>query len=265
MFRSEWARAVPTPPRIDELRAEAFELSRRARSIIRQNITISLGVICLLLISALAEKINLTTGVIGHEGSTVVVILTPDYSKMKDQARELWGLGDYPKIADLHPRRRTVARRLRGVRRPGGARRGGGGRELRAGVRERGRRGGGQRHRPGDGRAGAHARRPTRATTSSGWWPMRRSFPSRTPASIAWGRCSATMFAPRPEVWPAELFRVVRPGNTVGLTAWTPDSFRWSCSAWQALRAALPAGMPTQRQWGEEDTVRERLDGLAAR
>ena len=55
---------------------EAFELSRRARSIIRQNITISLGVICLLLISALAEKINLTTGVIGHEDiGTVVVIL----------------------------------------------------------------------------------------------------------------------------------------------------------------------------------------------
>ena len=54
---------------------QAFELSRRARSIIRQNITISLGVICLLLISALAEKINLTTGVIGHEGSTVIVIL----------------------------------------------------------------------------------------------------------------------------------------------------------------------------------------------
>jgi Zn2+/Cd2+-exporting ATPase len=54
---------------------QAFELSRRARAIIRQNITISLGVICLLLVSALAEKINLTTGVIGHEGSTVVVIL----------------------------------------------------------------------------------------------------------------------------------------------------------------------------------------------
>jgi Cd2+/Zn2+-exporting ATPase len=54
---------------------EAFRLSRRARSVIRQNIAISLGVILLLLISALAEKINLTTGVIGHEGSTVVVIL----------------------------------------------------------------------------------------------------------------------------------------------------------------------------------------------
>jgi Cd2+/Zn2+-exporting ATPase len=54
---------------------EAFVLSRRARSIIRQNVVISLGVILLLMISALAEQINLTTGVIGHEGSTVVVIL----------------------------------------------------------------------------------------------------------------------------------------------------------------------------------------------
>jgi Cd2+/Zn2+-exporting ATPase len=50
-------------------------LSRRARSIVRQNITISLGVIFFLIISALAEKINLTAGVIGHEGSTVLVIL----------------------------------------------------------------------------------------------------------------------------------------------------------------------------------------------
>jgi Cd2+/Zn2+-exporting ATPase len=54
---------------------EAFVLSRRARSVIRQNVIISLGVILFLIISALAEKINLTTGVIGHEGSTVVVIL----------------------------------------------------------------------------------------------------------------------------------------------------------------------------------------------
>ena len=54
---------------------EAFVLSGRARSIIRQNITISLGVIFFLIISALAEKINLTAGVIGHEGSTVLVIL----------------------------------------------------------------------------------------------------------------------------------------------------------------------------------------------
>ena len=54
---------------------QAFRLSRRARAVIRQNIVLSLGVIFLLVTSALAEKINLTTGVIGHEGSTVIVVL----------------------------------------------------------------------------------------------------------------------------------------------------------------------------------------------
>ena len=54
---------------------QAFSLSGRARAVIRQNIAISLGVILLLLVSALAERINLTAGVIGHEGSTVIVIL----------------------------------------------------------------------------------------------------------------------------------------------------------------------------------------------
>ena len=73
---------------------QAFILSRRARSIIRQNIVISLGVVLLLVISALAQRINLTLGVIGHEGSTVVVVLnslrllgfprrTPVYSSIK--------------------------------------------------------------------------------------------------------------------------------------------------------------------------------------
>jgi Cd2+/Zn2+-exporting ATPase len=54
---------------------QAFKLSRRARAIIRQNVVLSLGVILVLIISALAEQINLTVGVIGHEGSTVIVIL----------------------------------------------------------------------------------------------------------------------------------------------------------------------------------------------
>lgn len=54
---------------------EAVRLSRRARAVIRENIVISLGVIFVLIVSALFEKINLTVGVIGHEGSTVVVIL----------------------------------------------------------------------------------------------------------------------------------------------------------------------------------------------
>ncbi len=53
----------------------AYQLSRRARRIIRQNLAISLGVIALLAAAALGSAIPLTVGVIGHEGSTVLVVL----------------------------------------------------------------------------------------------------------------------------------------------------------------------------------------------
>ena len=55
--------------------AHAVSLSRRARAIIRQNLVISLGVVFVLVISALFNKIGLSLGVIGHEGSTVLVVL----------------------------------------------------------------------------------------------------------------------------------------------------------------------------------------------
>lgn len=54
---------------------EAIELSRRCRRIIRQNLAISLGVVVLLGISAIGSWIPLPLGVLGHEGSTVVVVL----------------------------------------------------------------------------------------------------------------------------------------------------------------------------------------------
>ena len=53
----------------------AFRLSRRARSIIRQNLFISLGTVVVLVTFALFGKIPLTLGVVGHEGSTVVVVM----------------------------------------------------------------------------------------------------------------------------------------------------------------------------------------------
>lgn len=53
----------------------AYELSRRARTIIHQNLAISLGVIIVLVTLALLQQIPLTLGVVGHEGSTVVVVL----------------------------------------------------------------------------------------------------------------------------------------------------------------------------------------------
>ena len=53
----------------------AYQLSRRARAVIRQNLVLSLGTVVVLVSFALAGAIPLTLGVIGHEGSTVVVVL----------------------------------------------------------------------------------------------------------------------------------------------------------------------------------------------
>jgi len=53
----------------------AFRLSHRARAVIRQNLFISLGTVCVLVTFALLGKIPLTLGVVGHEGSTVVVVM----------------------------------------------------------------------------------------------------------------------------------------------------------------------------------------------
>jgi len=53
----------------------AYRLSQRARRIIRQNLVISLGTVLVLVSFAFAGVIPLTIGVIGHEGSTVVVVM----------------------------------------------------------------------------------------------------------------------------------------------------------------------------------------------
>jgi len=54
---------------------EAFDLSAAAGRIIRQNMILSLAVILVLVGFALAGRIPLTLGVMGHEGSTLVVVL----------------------------------------------------------------------------------------------------------------------------------------------------------------------------------------------
>ena len=53
----------------------AFDLSVAAGRIIRQNMTLSLGVIVTLVGFALTGGIPLTVGVMGHEGSTLLVVL----------------------------------------------------------------------------------------------------------------------------------------------------------------------------------------------
>ena len=53
----------------------AVALSRQAKSIIRQNLWISLGVICLLVPSTLFGFARLGVAVVFHEGSTLIVVL----------------------------------------------------------------------------------------------------------------------------------------------------------------------------------------------
>ena len=55
--------------------AYAVRLSRKMQRIVKQNIFFSLTVIMLLIISNFFQVISLPLGVIGHEGSTILVIL----------------------------------------------------------------------------------------------------------------------------------------------------------------------------------------------
>ncbi|MCK4268261.1 MAG: HAD-IC family P-type ATPase, partial [Actinomycetia bacterium] len=53
---------------------EAIKLSRRTMRIIQQNIIFSLGVVVLLVAATFSGYLNLTLGVVGHEGSALIVI-----------------------------------------------------------------------------------------------------------------------------------------------------------------------------------------------
>jgi ubiquinone/menaquinone biosynthesis C-methylase UbiE len=79
------------------------------------------------------------------------------------------------------------------------------------------------------------------------------------------GSVFGAFIAPRPDVVSRELFRVVRPGGTVGLTAWTPDGVMSEMFGIGRRYAPLEPGQPPSERWGDEATARERLEPLAAR
>lgn len=70
----ETADIVLMADRLEKL-AQAIELGRRAQRIVKQNVGFALVVIGLLLIANFSAGITLPLGVIGHEGSTVLVTL----------------------------------------------------------------------------------------------------------------------------------------------------------------------------------------------
>jgi ubiquinone/menaquinone biosynthesis C-methylase UbiE len=78
------------------------------------------------------------------------------------------------------------------------------------------------------------------------------------------GSVFGAMIAPRPRRAAEELFRVVRPGGTVGLTAWTTRGYTAELFA-LGRSYAPPSDQPLSDEWSVEANVRERFDGLAAR
>ena len=70
----EQAEVVLMHDRLENFLA-AFRLSQRARRVIRQNLVISLGTVVVLVCLAMLGRIPLTVGVVGHEGSTVIVVM----------------------------------------------------------------------------------------------------------------------------------------------------------------------------------------------
>ena len=54
---------------------KAIEVSKKMDRIVKQNIIFSMSVIALLICSNFLQILDLPLGVIGHEGSTILVIL----------------------------------------------------------------------------------------------------------------------------------------------------------------------------------------------
>ena len=76
------------------------------------------------------------------------------------------------------------------------------------------------------------------------------------------GSVFGAMIAPRPRLAAEEMFRVARPGNTVGMTAWTPESratelFRVA----RQLRRARSGRAARSRSGACRTPSRERFDG----
>jgi ubiquinone/menaquinone biosynthesis C-methylase UbiE len=79
------------------------------------------------------------------------------------------------------------------------------------------------------------------------------------------GSVFGAMIAPRPEVVARELIRVVRPGGTIGMTAWTSGSFSAEMIAIGRRYVPPPPDMPVSEEWGDERTARARLELHGAR
>jgi ubiquinone/menaquinone biosynthesis C-methylase UbiE len=72
------------------------------------------------------------------------------------------------------------------------------------------------------------------------------------------------MFAPRPDMTAAELARVCRPGGRIAMANWTPNGFIGQMFKTVGKHVPPAPGVPSPVLWGDEATIRERLNGSVA-
>lgn len=79
------------------------------------------------------------------------------------------------------------------------------------------------------------------------------------------GSVFGAVLTPQPDVVSRELFRVVRPGGTVGLTTWTKEGFQSRLFGLVASYSPVRDGLPRPNDvWGTEELIRSRLEPLAS-
>lgn len=190
--------------------------------------------------------------------------MADDFSQLKDAARHGWGLGDYVKIAQ---RIEDAARELVDAC------------AISAGQEV-------LDVAAGTGNVAVLAAREGAAVVASDLTPamieLGRMRTETEGLDVEWVEADAedlpfedgrfdcvtsafgAMFAPRPEVVAAELFRVVLPGGTVGMVNWPPDSITGELFSVVSRHAPPPpVELPPPTRWGLEDVVRERFSELA--
>jgi len=78
------------------------------------------------------------------------------------------------------------------------------------------------------------------------------------------GSVFGAMLAPRPKVAAREMFRVVRPGGTVGMANWVKVGFQARLFGLFATYSPVQDDTPRPSDvWGTEELIREHFDGLA--
>jgi SAM-dependent methyltransferase len=68
------------------------------------------------------------------------------------------------------------------------------------------------------------------------------------------------MFAPRYKLVAAEMARVLKPGGLLAMANWNPESFSGQMFRLGSNYVAPPPGIAPPVMWGDEATVRERLE-----